>query len=124
VRDRWRVDADPLDVLRASAIEGEEVLRAARELPERATATVVTGAAGHGSVVARADALGQLLDVEIAPRAVAYHDADRLGELVVEAIGAAESAAEQAYQRLQDGITIQGRPVGAFLAGPVDLSWL
>lgn len=80
---------------------------------ERATARV-----GFVTAVLRLD--GVLEDVVVDPRALRRHDPDELGDLVTEAIRAAEHEAATRRDVLAEKVTVLGHPVLGLVREMID----
>jgi DNA-binding protein YbaB len=82
-----------------------------RQLAERLVAAELSGTGGNGSVVAVVDGFGTLRRVAVTPSAARFTDTERLEQLIVTAVRAAERAAELRREEEKAGLRFDGAPL-------------
>jgi len=104
------MEHDAITLLHDAVLRGEEMLRQATGFRELAGSTVVSGESGNGSVVVHVNALGWLRGIDVSDRAARFGSAERIGELIVEALTRAEDAAREAKAGLYVHLGIAAPP--------------
>ena len=94
--------------------QAEQVSEQARHIPGAARRLSARGEAGNGSVSVEVDGTGRLVSADIDARQCRDGDVERLGRLIVEALGEAERTLAARREALMDEITFAGVPIRRF----------
>ncbi|RJL30033.1 YbaB/EbfC family nucleoid-associated protein [Bailinhaonella thermotolerans] len=99
----------------------DAMARAARDFEERVGewgASEFTGTADEGRIVATVNAMGVLLRLDVHVLSKRRLDGVRLGDAVVEAVNAAEAAADEARRAMTHAFRPGGTSLGELLGEP------